>query len=490
MQNVPKFVLQRLQQTPPAAESHPDADLLTAFAEQSLAGRERHLVIEHLAYCDDCREVVTLALPATEIVAIPASASSFDIGWFVRGWFNRSRFSWPILRWGALAAGILAVTSVGVLQYTHVNQEHRNQEKNVASNLVPRDAAGMSRTPSKLASPPSNEMQDPVAAHQAVPKVGARVVAAPPKSHAHSSGVIGGGLIAGGGSGSGAGIVSDAGQAVSPGAESVLAQASEIPTPAPAQPQKPTPEIHQQVVVGAVSQVVEVQSGARAAVSAESAALTPNQLALNQTELPSPGRDITNLDVVKAKDPVPAQAQSSSSPAPTVAPPSFPLQTSPSLMLRSPRRWTISPAGALQRSFDGGNTWENVNPSASAASAASRIVVSAEAAKEKAGQNAADLGGVGPDKKYQKASPNPILVFRTVAASGLEVWAGATDGILYHSSDGGNRWALTVPTDSVTILTGDITSIHFSGPRLGKIATSTGELWITFDAGLTWGRPQ
>lgn len=142
-------------------------------------------------------------------------------------------------------------------------------------------------------------------------------------------------------------------------------------------------------------------------------------------------------------------------------------------MLRSSPRWSITPAGGLQRSFDGGNTWENVTPSAGGASSATS-------------------GGAGADKKNQKAeaSPNSIPVFRTVAANRSEVWAGATGGILYHSSDGGNRWALTVPTDSVTILTGDIISIQFSDPQYGKIATSTGELWITFDAGLTWGRPQ
>ncbi|MFZ1053229.1 MAG: zf-HC2 domain-containing protein, partial [Candidatus Sulfotelmatobacter sp.] len=68
MHSVPKFVIKRLQERPATAESHPDADLLTAFAEQSLDGRERALVMEHLAACGDCRDVVALALPATERV--------------------------------------------------------------------------------------------------------------------------------------------------------------------------------------------------------------------------------------------------------------------------------------------------------------------------------------------------------------------------------------------------------------------------------------
>src|SRR5258708_37590460 len=105
MQDVPKIVLNRLQS--PAAESHRDADLLTAFAERSLAGRERARVVEHLARCGDCREIVALALPATEAVAAGRSGSAVRTGWF----------SWPVLRWGVVAVGMVAVLSVGILQF-------------------------------------------------------------------------------------------------------------------------------------------------------------------------------------------------------------------------------------------------------------------------------------------------------------------------------------------------------------------------------------
>ena len=52
MQNVPKTVRDRLQAAPPPV-NHPDADLLTAFAERSLPHRERTVVLEHLARCGD-----------------------------------------------------------------------------------------------------------------------------------------------------------------------------------------------------------------------------------------------------------------------------------------------------------------------------------------------------------------------------------------------------------------------------------------------------
>ena len=53
MEDVPKIVLKRLQETS-APGPHPDADLLTAFAEQSLAESERARVMEHLSRCSDC----------------------------------------------------------------------------------------------------------------------------------------------------------------------------------------------------------------------------------------------------------------------------------------------------------------------------------------------------------------------------------------------------------------------------------------------------
>jgi hypothetical protein len=60
--NVSNLVRSRLAKMP-VAGPHPDAGLLTAFAERSLAGHERESVLAHLAGCAECREVVTLAAP-------------------------------------------------------------------------------------------------------------------------------------------------------------------------------------------------------------------------------------------------------------------------------------------------------------------------------------------------------------------------------------------------------------------------------------------
>jgi len=104
MQNVPKIVGERLKATAPAV-NHPDADLLTAFAERSLPERERVVVLEHLARCGDCRDIVALALPAAE--PVQATVRPSPGGWL----------TWPALRWGLVAAGVVAIASFGLLQY-------------------------------------------------------------------------------------------------------------------------------------------------------------------------------------------------------------------------------------------------------------------------------------------------------------------------------------------------------------------------------------
>src|SRR5580700_8029063 len=123
MSNLPKIVLKQLEA--PAGE-HLDADLLTAFAEQSLPESERNLVLEHLSLCSDCREVIALALPATEAASVTVSAHPARAGWLTV----------PAFRWGVVAAGVLDVTSFGVLQY---RQTHPRKESQLAAAVSPRE---------------------------------------------------------------------------------------------------------------------------------------------------------------------------------------------------------------------------------------------------------------------------------------------------------------------------------------------------------------
>jgi hypothetical protein len=126
MESVSKFVIGRLQGRGLGAESHPGANLLTAFAEQSLDRHERGGVMEHLALCGDCREILALAMGDDELqpILVLHSQRKRATEWF----------GWPTLRWGVL--GITLVTaSVAGVRYTH---SHSNL--NSASNTQ-RDTA-------------------------------------------------------------------------------------------------------------------------------------------------------------------------------------------------------------------------------------------------------------------------------------------------------------------------------------------------------------
>jgi hypothetical protein len=66
-------------------ESHPDAESLGAFAEQALGERERGRILEHLAICERCRQVVALAASAVEPASPAPDAARPSRSWW-QGW--------------------------------------------------------------------------------------------------------------------------------------------------------------------------------------------------------------------------------------------------------------------------------------------------------------------------------------------------------------------------------------------------------------------
>ena len=93
-------------------ESHPDADLLTAFAEHSLTTREHDQVLAHLAACGSCREVVALA--GSQLVEpVPEPVR------------KRALWEMPLFHWGAVAATtvvVIAAVSLGVRDRRNASQ--------------------------------------------------------------------------------------------------------------------------------------------------------------------------------------------------------------------------------------------------------------------------------------------------------------------------------------------------------------------------------
>ncbi len=110
MEQPPKIVLQRLQAAA-KPEVHPDPDLLTAFAEKALGERERSIVLEHLAQCADCREVIALAQPSFSLDHVAAVAAALPVPARRSSWLRR-----PALRWAALAACLVVVSGAVLLR--------------------------------------------------------------------------------------------------------------------------------------------------------------------------------------------------------------------------------------------------------------------------------------------------------------------------------------------------------------------------------------
>lgn len=107
---------------------HPDADTLTAFAEQLLAADERQQVLAHVAVCNRCREVIFLAQQAATGEPLTASATLNTPAKKPRAWW------WGGLRWAWVPVGALAAL-IGVATVLHLRRvETQNQ---MARNSAP-----------------------------------------------------------------------------------------------------------------------------------------------------------------------------------------------------------------------------------------------------------------------------------------------------------------------------------------------------------------
>jgi hypothetical protein len=469
MQNVPNIVRERLKAANRAADlsharAHPDANLLTAFAEQSLAESERAVVLDHLSRCGDCRDIVALALPAAEPVeaAIKKPATSW--------------LTWPALRWGFVTAGILAIAALGVVQY-------QRRSENTASNSPARLEISTKEAKNRpLASPvpataekenhtdtdkekKSDNLPPPVApvladslnATDVTANGRTRVPHAEalpaPRSPERRNGppALGGPLFHGPRMANQwqqqIGVQNQAPAAASPVAKRQAAGALAANMQAPA-----------------ASETVEVQSQAAQMDTQSQSLIVESGKSKDQ---PPASEDNDEARVGKAKPAEPASPASGGvAPYAVIALASSP--ASGASVAPAPR-WSISSAGSLQRSFDRGTTWQVVDVNASPVDLAS----------------ATSIQIVGKTSRVRKIrSP----VFRAVAATGIDVWAGGSEGALYHSLDAGDHWIRVMPTSSGAVLTGDIVSLEFADMSHGKVSTSTAEVWTTSDAGQTWQR--
>lgn len=69
----------------PAAGPHPEAEQLAALVERAISKEDRRSLLEHVAACRDCREILYLSLPDAaenqQILAYPRRRPRLAIGW-------------------------------------------------------------------------------------------------------------------------------------------------------------------------------------------------------------------------------------------------------------------------------------------------------------------------------------------------------------------------------------------------------------------------
>lgn len=462
---------------------HPDADVLTAFSERALSEHERNQVLGHLAKCAGCREVIALALPAEE----PTLAVVHP---------TRDKWvTWRRLRWGLVAAGVIVVGSFGALRY-----ERSTHPVTVAGYVSSRMDAAAKEAKNEPAPVPGAEeaqtqktMTVPAAA---APKPNAT---AEPKrefdrleafDEFHGAPRDQSALVANGASG--ARLRSQAlphgpKPPVQQWQQNAIANTNNYADSSQSQlSMAPRPFAKQQAANGLLVTARPPPPSTPAPsvggpVSVDNKAQTPDSLAANGRSMTSlvPAGSNSGGEVARAKPAeTTANAQQAQAAAAYTVSAAEGSNFSPSgSLVPESASWAINSAGGLQRSLDQGRTWQDVDVNSGAEDyEAKSLPLAMKSSRAKA---------AAKDKADSKAKP---IVFRAVSANGPDVWAGGSEGNLYHSTDSGGHWARVLPSWRGIELTGDIINLQFADTQHGRIITSSAEIWTTADAGQTWDK--
>ena len=437
MEQLPKIVQRRLQETAKPGV-HPEPDLLAAFVEKSLNDRERAQVLQHLADCSDCREVVTLATPETLPTPLPTAATS--------RWL-----SWPVLRWGALAACVVVVSAAVTLRYGRRSAGESSVAERIpaaAPASLPVEANAQQQPGKKLAAkipPPAPFQSDRdfgfagKLAKQREESVDAGAGAARTRVTAphgldqneKDRGLSNNRL---------ADAVKSEDKPAPPvgmivtGGVAPLPETKAVPAAPPAEARNDAAS-----APGAVTETVTVEAQNNTVLETMQ---TPARKAKDESTRNGSRREVqaSRIEGVGAAGSADRKTDSLSAPLAQTASGDYAKRSQAG---RNAPRWTLSADGILQRSFDSGKTWQTI-PVAS------------------------------------------NVVFRALAANDSDIWVGGAAGALYHSPDAGQHWVQVYPAVNGQHLTGDIVTVELNDAKHGKLTTSDHETWTTSDAGVMW----
>ncbi|MFZ3339954.1 MAG: YCF48-related protein [Terriglobales bacterium] len=473
MTEVPKIVHHRLRAATQARETleqtHPDADLLAAFAEQALPASEREGVLQHLALCTDCRDVVALALLEVHNAIPPMEADAEVVVPHVAATPRKSRFSWAELswahlRWATLAAGI-AVAILVVRPGMERTGNHATV--NSAANRL---------------SPPASEPQS------ATPTASSEVASTTHPAHSAATNVAG----------TNVGGTNVAGRDMAPRpltkrAESAAGNVESKATKSALSARRPTailsPEPEMQlagnmastragmkhsgemkkdsVSAGNSSTTVEVAAGTSVVSTDEALGSEPTMMAqdggLAVQNAPKIEKAKPALDERESRDaavngkvtesqmsaqkglapsaPARSQAEVAQLELTSKAPPALNGSTPSPKLQGQTATWKIA-NGVLQRSLDSGHTWQT--------------------------------------------AARATLALLCYASYGQEVWAGGQAGTLLHSADNGSTWSAVAVSFKSHALSSDVIHLNLESPARIVLSTGTHEIWSSADSGKTW----
>ncbi len=404
---------------------HPDANLLTAFAEKALTGTERARVLHHLNHCAECREVTALALP--ESVTETTTSPKFS--------------PWPILRWGALAAMMAALALVITLHPSLWQNREEVTGSAPRANSTGNTGGTPVATPLPAAAPPSIS---------AIPRASlparkplARTDALNKKSLAASE------------------RSAPAVLALQHVAKQQVTTLDSTQPPAQIQ-SAPSANAEQNPGGAAVAQVQAAPS-----VSDSTAPLQQSQ-----TSYAGPQNSPSGFQA--AQQPV-----QSSGPAAATA---VPRAVTQSVTVSGQ---AVSLSQEQTRQYSDSAQPELAKKQAAAGAFMSRSAVSSPAPRWMVTDGGQVIMMAGDN--IAEAIPTAQGVkFRSVAALGDDVWAGGVGGALYHSGDRGNTWTRVAVNLDGGPVTATITGIQLGAPRHVAVTIDSGARYISDDAGQHW----
>jgi hypothetical protein len=304
MAEVSRIVRERLRTQATAgwsAGEHPDANLLSAFAERTLTEQEQAQVLDHLSRCADCRQVVALSapLPVEEERQVAAAVAGRASAAASRSWWRS-----PVVHWGALTAAALVVL-IAVSERMRLREGHSASAPAIAT-LSSNEAAQRSTIPAPEVSPSPTEQRE-------TRKV-AQTTGRKPT-----------------GAGSG-GKVTAGNEVATPAVAANRAAAAPPPPAAPLKESPPATSTGGAVVAGPGVENRIDRLQARAVP-------TPPAAADGSVKVTAEAAPI-----LKSEGAALSQGQGA---------------TFAKRAILSPR-WSVSDSGAVQRSFDGGRSWKDV----------------------------------------------------------------------------------------------------------------------------------